>query len=227
MLSPLYRKLPPGFINHQNLKFMNKKTLLGTSFFKMTGLPFLICLILYITSCSSDKNKTADTPSTVQKPEDTIMKAMVDLGDFPVLCIAKTTLQSYYNNGTGPAVQKLVFTFSWNDGRNLNPSLTVYKAKANGEFIGDTVATLDPYDLLLPIQGISLLGNLELTRVKFLRLYANSGTNPSLIFYPVKNGPRVTYRLIWGDCDNLPANLAQLAGEELNPCPPNQPGQGQ
>ncbi len=157
-------------------------------------------------------------------------KLFANLGDFPVLCIAKDTLRSYYDNGTGPAVQKLVFCFTWDDSKALNPSLTVYRAKMNGEFIGDAIATLTAYDFALPIQGISLLGNLELTKVKFDRLYNDWGANPSVLFYPVQsgeNGKRVTYRLVPGNCASIPSEAdADLTGEELNPCPPNQPGQG-
>ena len=216
---------------------MSKKTSLHSLAFKASALFLLICSLIFIISCNSNSDKSTETTSgdttvTSQTNTDTSQNKFAPLEDFPVLCISKADLHSYFESGTGPAVLKLVFSFTWDDSETRNPSLTIYKSKQNGEFIGGAVKTMTTYNDLWPIAGVSKFGNLELTKVKFEAMYAASGANPSLLFYPIKReegGTRVTYRLRWGNCDDLPGHEAMKAellnaGDELNPCPPNQPG---
>jgi hypothetical protein len=53
------------------------------------------------------------------------------------------------------------------------------------------------------------------------------GRGAYLKFYPIMSTTspgNITYLLRWGTCEEK-ENLAHLTGVELNPCPPNQPGQ--
>lgn len=208
---------------------------------KRTSSSFLLSFLLLaiLVACNDDKTKTSEqaetaTSSTTAASPTTgttpVRAAAAALKEFPVLCIDKTELESFYSAG----VFKLVFNLTWDETKPLNPSLTVYKSRQNGEFIDGAVKTLTAYDEPWPIEGISNLGNLELTRQYYYgTLEPKANGRSGLRFYPVKSGDvgnRVTYKLLWGDCSTLPAasfSKAEVAAavDQLNPCPPNQPGQ--
>ena len=190
-----------------------------------------------------------DQTTTAQKTEpqnkDTgaaakpVEKAMVANMGFPVLCLDKTQLGILFGDGTGPnGVQKLVLKFNFKE--NLGPSLTVYKAKPNGTFIGGFVGTLNRQAIVLNYSGEFLLGNLELSRKKYddLLKLPEAANATHLIFAATVNDEvpppppnvtdirSITYKLSWGNCDQPLDKNKLLAGTDvLNPCPPNQPGQ--
>ena len=210
-----------------------------TTLTKKTSSSLLLSFLLLVTllACNDDKTKTSEgtatSATTVASPTTgatPVPAAAAALNEFPVLCIGKTELESFYSAG----VFKLVFNLTWDETKPLNPTLTVYKSRQNGQFIGGAVKALTAYNQPWPIEGISYLGNLELTRKYYDdTLEPKAQGKPSLLFYPVKSGDggnRVTYKLLWGDCSTLPAAAfsnaeVTAATDQLNPCPPNQPGQ--
>lgn len=199
---------------------------------RTSRLSFLFFILLAtIIACNDKPNASSqtDTPAPDSATTPPVAPAAAVMNEFPVLCINKAEIETFYSAG----VFKLVFNLTWDDTKNLNPTLTVYKSRQNGQFIGGAVKTLDTYNDLWPIQGISFLGNLELTKKYYYdTLEPKAEGKQSLLFYPVKsgdNGQRITYKLIWGDCNSLPkkadVQLLFAAADQLNPCPPNQPGQ--
>lgn len=186
---------------------------------------FLIALIALITSCNNKK----DTPDSPKPDKDTADKVNVALGDLPALCISKQEFVDFYANQPGQeAVFKCVFIFNWDDPQQINPSLTVYRAKPNGKFMGGPVTTLDRKHDHGVDPGEFLFGNLELTKQQADALLAlATGNDTGLWFIPDKtNSNHVTYKLYWGDCTippQFPAAPPPPDGE-LNPSPPADPG---
>ena len=156
------------------------------------------------------------------------IKAFVDLGMFPVLCVDTAQLNEAWKSpqpGIGSSVRKLVFKFNVIDSLTHNPSLTVYRAKPNGQYIGGAVITLDRRDLTFPITGEYLLGNLEILRTDFDKM-SNTTKATHLLFFPLKStldNKSITYKLIWGNCNSIPDVAGLVANFELNPSPPANP----
>ena len=157
----------------------------------------------------------------IKKPNDKTFVALTSQVNYPVLCISKTAIEAMFE----PGVNKLVFEFNIDNG-NYNPSLTVFKARPNGKYIGGPVATLDRRIVTFPLPGEIRLSNLELDKAKFDALLQGSGDSPHLQFFPDRSTEypqNLTYRLVWGDCDNIGDVEGLLAADELNPSPPADP----
>lgn len=193
--------------------------------FSIGKIHLLLLTVIFFAACNNNeadsaaiadstvKNNTAKAPQKM---------AIASLGDFPVLCIDTTRLKNLWADMN---VRKLVFQFNNDNTLTQNPSLTVYKARPNGTFIGGAVLTLDRRDVTFNLSGEILLGNLELTRQNFMNM-PNSTKAGYLLFFPTisrLDNKSVTYKLIWGDCNNLPDTEGLVAPGELNPSPPADP----
>lgn len=198
------------------------------------GLIFsLFVLATFILSCNDEKqppsdekqppspSKSVPIQSKIKKPNDTTFVALASQINYPVLCISKAAIEAMFQ----PGVNKLVFEFNIDNG-NYNPSLTVFKARANGTYMGGPVATLDRRALTFNLAGEIRLSNLELDRAKFEALLQSSRDFPDLLFFPDRSTDypqNLTYKLQWGDCNNIGDVEGLLAADELNPSPPADP----
>jgi len=241
MLSRLYRRLPSGFFKHQKFNFMNQ--LLNV--LKRKSAPLLgtfIFLLLTIVACNeTDKKTSTETETSGATPTDSSpttasAASAINVESFPVLCITKQKIETLFANQGGQPPFKLVFTFNMDGSMTLNPSLTAFRARSNDEFIDATGTTLIRNPRTYSITGAYHFGNLELTRIKYehhIKALPGYPSADRLLFYPFYESTlgSINYRLAWGvgNCtDPAPAisfPAQPFTDQDLNPCPPNQPGQ--
>ena len=240
MLSHLYRRLPSGFIHHQNLKFMN--------YTKTTSKQILFIVVFFLAilliSWKTKSLRTEDSRWTGTN------RQYSELKNFPVLRIKKDTIIRWFQKEPGsgnPKIHKLVFKFDIDNAINSNPSLRIFRAKENKRgYIPPPPPRLpppahDPFTTPLErmnktceILGQYTLGNLEIHKDDWATLLGKAENNDTyLYFYPkrqLKDGVySIVYLLYWGG-DALPTNdcpgggIALLAEDgALNPSPPADP----
>lgn len=206
-------------MSHQFFPLKKRKSLL------------LACWISFmVIGCNNDSKKDPEQ----NKPADsTSIQAVIPIENFPVLCISKTQLEALFDNSPQEPVHKLVFIANLNDAEQRNPSLTAFRARANGTYYPGGSMTLQRLNRTYPITGEYLIGNLELTENYYnqtLRTAPGYQNAQGLYFYPVKlANNRITYRLYWGDCNIEPPDVFIMAPPpppadgELNPSPPAPP----
>lgn len=205
------------------------------SIMKMPGLYFAV-LCAIIVACNNQGQTTKDVKdSTNLKGTDTASNPTVL--QFPVLYKTKAELDAIFSVGE---VRKIVFVFNW-DATSQQSTISGFTARPQGQYIDPNA----PISLSLttrsePITGQFRLENLELTEDMYNDLGVPSAGNPDLIFFPVigsiakppAHGQRpvpacascLTYKLQWGNHNNLQAFNINPADTDLNPSPPADPG---
>lgn len=191
-----------------------------------------ISLASIFISCNNVKTEQPSPKDDKVQKKDTVLTATSTIGNYPVLCIDKNDLETLFSDPSG-GVQKLVFLPNLNDGEPNNPSLTVFRARQNGTFVGGAQSTLIRRTTTFPIPGEIIWGNLEMNRTKFTALWALPGRSAAthLLFFPSRSttyNTNLTYKLLWGNCNAIPIiNEADILNnpDELNPSPPFDPGQ--
>lgn len=247
MLSRLYRRLPPGFINYQNFKIMTRKKIA-----RMNVSILLTCLlVVFIISCNDSGNRADNSTSSVGKSEksDTTQKPPKTLflgdGKFAHLAIHKDSLEKFFFATGGLKSKKMVLRFS-HDGYNASPiKIEGFLTKSSSiNFLDRPPVILEQCTTLSSdLSGQKLyMSDLELQKDQYLELRKSMGNNLYLAFSPYiittipANSPyylvlySVTYHLTWiSDCQAFAPPQAKITAydptSDLNPCPPNQPGQ--
>ena len=194
----------------------------------------LLTVLTIISSCTNEaaKDESKET-TTLTTPEGGEAAITEFNGNFPVLSLTRTQLETFFTP-TGPGtVQKLVFRFQFPDG-NSSPTLVAYQAKNLRTYETNPLAPpLTKLPIPREITGLFILGNLELTRTKYLSLIDEAGTRTTLYFIPEKRpNNNVTYNLQWGpstftlaSLDSLKLDTAKFNDVDnyLNPSPPDPP----
>jgi hypothetical protein len=190
---------------------------------KKVSFPIAALLIISLGACNNEKNKTDDKPAVSSEQEQKPAAAAAFNGNFPYLTLNMTDLDAFF---TPANIQKVVFRFQFDDG-NSAPSLVAYKATSVRVYNTTPLTPrLTKTGLSRNLTGELFLGNLEMSRKQYTDLKAASGGASLVIFAAKKDGLNVTYELATGSEFNAQtlSTLKFLAGSDLNPSPPKNPG---
>jgi hypothetical protein len=210
------------------------------------SIPLFGLLVIGIVSCNNPDTNGQNSNTAVEKNEQSGKSQSEPktffLGDgkFAHLAIHKDSLENFFftNPPQGLNSKKMVFRFA-HDGNSTSPlKIDGFLTRSNNNnFLDRPPVILDSC-----INGASdlsgqkiYLADLELTKKQYIdHIRPAMGNNTFLAFYPhiVTTGPVqycITYRMMWiADCQAFAPPKVQIAGydpeSDLNPCPPNQPG---
>jgi hypothetical protein len=164
-------------------------------------------------------------------------------GKFAHLAIHKDSLEKFFitNPPEGSKSKKLVFRFSHDGDINSSIFIDGFLTKAgNIDFLDRPPVVLESCgNGKSDLSGQKIyLSDLELKKDQYIELRKTMGNNMYLAFYPhvvLTNPPSkvqfcVTYNMMWiSDCQTFtPPKILNTNYDpifDLNPCPPNQPGQ--
>ena len=211
-----------------------------------------VCLlVISIGSCKNADDTGQSTSTAVDKSDSAgqnqsnaiTTTAFLGDGKFAHLAIHKDSLEKFFftNPPEGLNSKKLVFRFSHDGNSTSSIIIDGFLTKTNN------ISFLDRPPVILASCGNGAsdlsgqkiyLSDLELKKSQYLELRKESGNNLFLAFYPhivSANPPSkvqfcVTYRMMWiSDCQTFAPPQVEITtydeNSDLNPCPPNQPGQ--
>lgn len=213
---------------------MRNKNLLSKRVVWLTSLSFMISLFVVLFACN-DKTDTTGTNTAETATTTTPAPALLTAGvqEFYHFKIDSAVLvDSFFKKTASPPFKKIIFNFKINDYTDVPKSLSLV---GHGAKNNDDLIDFDPEELVRltnkePINADNLLySTMEFSRRKIENLVGANGTGKRythLVFIPfieTKNGQRhLSYKVQKRPIDPN----ADEPTEELNPCPPFRPNDG-
>jgi hypothetical protein len=232
-IPPVETSTSSSFI-HLKKKIMRYQNFAFTKAYRRLSYFACLCIFLTISSCSDEKSGSTTSTST-ETPKEQVAATGTICSDFAFLALSADTLRKIFTNQMGGSRSSvLTFRFGHDGTSNGKVFIEGFATEQSGhKYLKRPPVLLELLSLKAsyPNQKI-YLADLEFTRDMYNSL-PPAGANTHLIFTPnlsltdpYKNC--ITYRVAWGTPSMITSDstaAALVAGGELNPSPPADPGE--